>query len=422
MVAILVVATLLGFLSVFAIWTKRQLLETNTWTNTSTKLLQNQDVQTALGTFMVDQLYANVPVETKLAAALPPKAQPLAGPAAAGLQQLATKLAIEALSRPKVQDLWSQANSNAHALFLKLINGGTDALDTQGGAVTLNLGLIVGQLGQQLGVDVSGKLPPSVAQIELVKSSQLNTVQTIVKALKGVALILPLIALALYALAIYLAQGWRRQAVRSFGISFAVIGILVLAVHTLLGNILVDGLAKTDSVKPAVRAAWEIGSSLLRDGGVAMLGYGVVIFLGAVLCGPLGIAKRARRNLAPLLRERWSAYAAILVIILLLIWWAPTAGFQRLLPSLVLFGLLIAGVEALRQQTNREYPDETWETLGERWAHGFSNLRRGREPATAAGPGAGRVADLERLAGLRDSGVLSPEEFEAEKKRVLAGQ
>jgi Short C-terminal domain len=421
-VAILVVATLVGFVSVFAVWTKRQLLETNTWTDTSTKLLENKDVQAAVAPFLVDQLYANVDVQAKLAKALPPRLQPLAGPAAGGLRELANKLALEALARPKVQELWSQANRNSHALFLELINGGTNALATSGGAVTLNLGTIVGQLGSSLGVNVSGKLPPSVAQIQLVKSDQLSTAQDVVKAVKDLSIILPLIALILYALAVYLAQGWRREAVRAWGISWVVIGILVLAAHAVAGNAVVDSLASTEAVKPAVSATWDIATSLLRDGGIAMLLYGVVIFLAAVLCGPLGIAQRARRNLAPLLRERWSAYLVIAVIVVLLVWWAPTAAFQRLLPSLVLFGLLIAGVEALRHQTNREYPDETWETMGERWGQGFSNLRRGREPATAAGPGAGRVADLERLAGLRDSGVLSPEEFEAEKKRILAGQ
>ncbi|MQA76162.1 MAG: SHOCT domain-containing protein, partial [Solirubrobacterales bacterium] len=37
-------------------------------------------------------------------------------------------------------------------------------------------------------------------------------------------------------------------------------------------------------------------------------------------------------------------------------------------------------------------------------------------PAAGADP---RVAELERLAGLRDSGALSEEEFAAEKRRLL---
>jgi Short C-terminal domain len=421
-IAILIVATLLGFLSVFAIWVKRQALETDTWTDTSTKLLENQEVQTAVAGFLVDELYTNTDVQAELAKALPPRTQPLAGPVAGALRELANRIALEALSRPRVQLLWANANRQAHALFLKLINDGEDALSTTGGAVTLNLGTIVDQLGSQLGVDVSGKLPPDAAQIQLVKSDQLSTAQDVVKALKSLSLILPLIALALYALAVYLAQGWRREAVRAWGVSWIAIGMLVLVVRSLAGTAVVDSLASTESVKPAVNATWDIGTSLLRDGGIAMLGYGIVIFLAAVLAGPLSIAQRTRRSLAPLLRDRPGAYAAVAVIVLLLLWWSPTEGFRRLLPSLVLFGLLIAGVEALRRQTNGEYPDETWADVRDRWAGGFSNLRRGSGQETAtAGPASGRLNDLERLTGLRDSGVLSPEEFEAEKKRILAG-
>jgi Short C-terminal domain len=421
-VAILIVATLLGFLSVFAIWVKRQALETNTWTDTSTKLLENQAVQTAVSGFLVDELYANVDVQAKLAKALPPRAQPLAGPVAGGLRELANRIALEALSRPRVQLLWADANRQAHALFLMLINGGGNSLSTTGGAVTLNLGTIVGQLGSQLGVDVSGKLPPDAASIELIKSDQLSTAQDVVKALKGLSLILPLIALALYALAVYLARGWRREAIRAWGVSWILIGLLVLVARSLAGSAVVGSLASTESVKPAVSAVWDIGTSLLRDGGIAMLSYGIVIFLAAVLAGPLAIAQRARRSLAPLLRDRPSAYAAVAAIVLLLLWWSPTEGFRRLLPSLVLFGLLIAGIETLRRQTNREYPDETWGTMRDRWASGFSNLRHrsSREAATAAGPASERLGDLERLASLRDSGALSPEQFEAEKERILA--
>jgi hypothetical protein len=39
----------------------------------------------------------------------------------------------------------------------------------------------------------------------------------------------------------------------------------------------------------------------------------------------------------------------------------------------------------------------------------------------AAGTGTSTADELERLAGLRDQGVLSPEEFEAQKAKLLAG-
>lgn len=423
--AILVLATLLGLVSVFSIWVKRQALETDTWTSTSTKLLENHEVNEALSAYMVEALYENVDVQGELAGALPPVAKPLAGPAAAGLRTLAGKLASEALSRPRVQALWAEANRNAHALFLELIEGGGDTLSTEGGEVTLDLGTIVDRLGAQLGVDVAEKLPPDAARIQLLESEQLSTAQDVVKALKDLSLILPLIALVLYVLAVYLARGWRREAVRAWGISWMLIGVLVLVIRSVAGEALVSSLAKSDSAEPAIGAVWDIATSLLRNGGIAMFAYGLVIFLGALLAGPLGFAKAARRSLAPLLRDRVSAYSAAAFLVLLLLWWGPTEGFRRPLPLLVLLALFVAGIEALRGQTLREFPQETWDTLRERWAEGLAKRRSpsgdaATSPAdAAASQEATRVNELERLVALRDSGALDAEEFAREKQRLL---
>jgi hypothetical protein len=56
--AILVIATLVGFVSVFAVWAKRQLLESSTYAETSTKLLEDEDIRDAVAAFLVDELYA----------------------------------------------------------------------------------------------------------------------------------------------------------------------------------------------------------------------------------------------------------------------------------------------------------------------------------------------------------------------------
>lgn len=421
-VAILVLATLLGLVSVLSIWVKRQALETETWTSTSTKLLENEDVNAALSAYMVEALYENVDVQAELEGALPTPAKPLAGPAAAGLRQLAGDVASEALKRPRVQALWSEANRNAHALFLEVIEGGGDTLSTNGGAVTLDLGTIVDRLGTQLGVDVADKVPPEAAEIQLLESDQLSTAQDAVNALKGLSLILPLITLALYALAVYLARGWRREAVRAWGISWMLIGLLVLIIRSVAGDALVGSLSSSESVEPAVGAVWDIATSLLRNGGIAMFAYGLVIFGGAVLAGPLGVAKRARRSLAPLLRERPAAYGAAALVVLLLLWWGPTEGFRRPLPLLVLLGLFIAGIEALRGQTLREFPQETWDTLRERWSERLarrSSNTAAPSPAAVASPESARVGELERLVALRDAGALDAEEFDREKQRLL---
>ncbi len=417
--AILVVATLVGFVSVFAVWAKRQLLETSTYTETSTKLLENEDIRTAVAGFLVDELYANVDVQAELAKRLPPQLKPLAGPAAGGLRQLADRAAITALERPRVQQAWAKANENAHATLLNLIEGGGSVVSTQGGDVTLDLGTLVARIGAQAGIDVAGKLPPDVGQLEIVSSDQITFVQDLVNLLQKLALILPLAALALYGLAIYLAKGRRRETLRTVGFCFIGIGIAVIAGRSLAGNYVVGALTTTATVEPAANSAWDILTSLLQGIGVAMIGYGVVVILSAWLAGPGAAARELRRTITPGLRERRIAYAALAVILLLVFWWAPTQGTQRLIPSLVLIALAIAGLEALRLQALRDFPDETWQPGGVRAALSGTRDRLRRQPTPSVPPEKARLEDLERLTRLRDAGALDAEEFAEEKRRIL---
>ncbi|MFL5891707.1 MAG: SHOCT domain-containing protein [Solirubrobacterales bacterium] len=426
-IAVIVLASVIAFFAVFAVWAKRQLLETETWTRTSTELLADHDVQQALNGFLIDQLFAKVDVEKKLEKALPDEVKGLAGPASGGIHQLATRAGLDALQNPNVQALWADANRRAHRLFLSLIHGGTDTLSTTNGVVTLDLGNLVTEIGQNAGIDVSDKLPPGSAQIELLRSNQLTFVQNMVNLLEDLALALPALALALYALAIYLARGWRREAVRACGISFIAVGILVLVARSIAGGAVVDTLAKTDAVQPAVGSVWTIGTSLLRGEGLAMIGYGIVILIWAWLAGNTAPARELRREITPVLGERRWGYAILAVIVLIIFWWNPTEGTGRLLPSLVLVALLIAAYEALRHRALGDFPGETWDVAVERWkgrhARIRGSIRRRREApekAQEAIASDARLEALERLGRLRESGVLEADEFRREKDRILA--
>jgi hypothetical protein len=359
--ALIAFASLLAFLAVFAIWANRQLLETDTWTDTSTELLEDDEIRAQVADFMVDTLYANVDVQAQLQQALPPRLQPLAGPAAAGLRELTLRLANQALERPRVQELWEEANRNAHQTLIDVVQHGGDE------DVNLDIGTIVAQLGDQAGVDVSDRIPPGVAEIEVLPNDQLSAAQKAMKALRGLAIVLTVIALALFALAIYLAQGWRREALRSVGFAFIGIGIIVLVARSLAGDAVVDSLSSTEAVKPAVSNTWEIGTSLLSAQGGGMIFYGLFIVIGAWLCGPKGLAYDARRAITPILERRTVAYSALALILLLLFVWSPTPGFERLPTSLLLIALSIVGLEFLRNRAVKDFPNETWDGATERW-------------------------------------------------------
>jgi hypothetical protein len=367
-VTMIVIASLLAFLAVFSIWANRQLLETDNWVDTSTELLEDEAIRTELATFMVDTLYANVDVQAELEKRLPPDLKPLAGPAAGGIRQLTDDLANEALQRPRVQQAWETINRAAHEELITVVE------DDTGEPVTLDVGDIVEQVGTEAGLSVAGTLRSDAGQSGVIPAGDLGGGRRVVYLVERRAVWLTALALLLFGLAIYLARGWRREALRGVGSAFIVVGIAVAAARGLAGNYVTDTLATTASIEPAISDTWEISTSLLSAGAGAMVIYGIAIVLGAWLAGPGGIATTVRRGITPVLETRAIGYSALLVVLLILFWWAPTEGFSRLTPSLLIIALFVIGFEFLRRQAVREFPDETWESASERWREGSRSL------------------------------------------------
>ena len=102
----LVGASLCALLATVSIWMQRQLLDTDTWTETSTELLQDDVIRDAVSVFLVNQLYAHVDVAKQLERKLPGESKKLSGPIGGALRTLAQRQADDALAQPPVQSLW----------------------------------------------------------------------------------------------------------------------------------------------------------------------------------------------------------------------------------------------------------------------------------------------------------------------------
>lgn len=377
--ALVFVASLLAFLALPAIWLDRQALNTDNWTETSSELLENEAIRAQVANYLVDEVYANVDVQGELAKALPPRAKPLAGFAAGGLQQLADDGVRNLLGRPVPQQAWEAANRRAHELLLKVLDGGGDVVGTSGGEVSLDLNTLLDQAAGRFGIGgrIADRLPPDAGQIVILESDQLATAQDGARALDTIAVVLVVLALLLYAVAVFLAVGWRREMLRACGFGLIGAGVLALVARSVAGGYVVDALATTEAVRPAVEATWTIGSSLLVEAATATVWYGVVIVLAAWLAGPTRLATAVRRLKAPFLREPRYAWGGLAAIVLLIVAWGPTPATRSLVPMLFLIAVLAIGVEVLRRQTAREFPDLT---VDDSWAtmRGWVTGARGR--------------------------------------------
>src|SRR6478752_1428616 len=111
---LIVLATIVGFFAIAAVWANRQVLNTDNWTQASTQLLERKAVREQVAAYLTDQAYSSLNVQAQIQQALPPRAAPLAGPAAGGLRTLAQQGIEQLLQRPRVQALWEKANRRAH--------------------------------------------------------------------------------------------------------------------------------------------------------------------------------------------------------------------------------------------------------------------------------------------------------------------
>jgi hypothetical protein len=430
--SLIALATLLLVLAISAIWVKRQALDDQYWTQTSSALLENPQIRSTVADYLVDQLYANVDVAGELQRALPPRLQPLAGPAAGGLREVATRAANTALERPRVQSAWVAANSITHKQLVNLIEDRSKLVGINGNAVVLNLAPLVTEIANRVGIggDVGTKLPPSVAHVTIVQAKQISTAQDAVKLLNSLVIVLSLLVPILFVIAIAIVPGRRRRALLGAALGIAAAGLLLMVVRSIAGDQLTNSLASTAAVEPTVQATWSIATKLLGQMALNTFLFGLVLLVAVWLGGHTRPAVALRRAAAPALRDRpevaWGALGVALILVLAIV---DIPATRQPYGVLVIVALGCVGLLALRRQTAREFPDVEAGDLGASLRSGWDGMRaavRRAPDAPAAGAGAPapagtseRYAQLAQLAELRDRGVLTGDEFAAEKAAIL---
>ena len=493
--SLIVVASVVLVVSIIANWVQRAVLDTNQIKDTTSQILADPDVQQALATYSVDQLYANVDVQGQIQKELPSAAKPLAVPVTAATRQLATNAAQRALASPQVQSLVANAVAGAQQQFVSLIQNKDAFVSTTGGTVTLNYGTVIADLATRLGVnpetisklqglvqsftqdlqqrlttaqdriksvrstlaqlkagqltpalkrnlqalhrtaaqlqakianleatikDVQGQVPsqlqgrlsdlqarlstagsrtaalkqrtatvlrdPSSAHVQtldtslataesrintllnrqliqtpgqlvLMRSSQLSGIQTLFSLLRNLGIVLPILTLLLYLAAIFLARGWRREALIAAGGAIVVATVFILLLRRLIGNG-IDSVAASEAVKPAITSVWDIISAGLRQRALFILVIGAAFIGGGMLAGPGHREVAVRRFLAPYLRDHPAAVYAV-VAVLFLLWLSFIPGINnvgQVVVILILAALVVVGIQILRRQTAREFP------------------------------------------------------------------
>jgi hypothetical protein len=400
--ALLVLGTLVWTGFGFAVWANRQALNTDNWVDTSTALLEDDEIRTAVGLFIVDRLYQSDEVEARLAQVLPPRLVQLAKPAAAGLKEVAQRNAGRVLGTDAALTSWETANRTAHTTLLRIIES-----DVASGDVSLNLGSLFEQMAAATGLppEAVQKLPPSVSSLQVLSGDKLQTARDVLDLFKTLLWVLLVLSVGAFAGAIALSRD-RRGAVVKVGACLMFAGLALFAVRTLAGSLVINSLADAPNAHAVADDVWAIATSLLVDAAQGSFLFGLFLVVGAWLAGAGRRATAVRRSSAHALRERPGLVRAGLgVAILLLVIWGPVPWTRTLWGIAIFTVLAFLWLELIRRLTLEQFPDEPAPRLSMHvpWRAG------------------GRAGELERLAVLRERGVLTQAEFDREKAALLAG-
>ncbi|MGA9279380.1 hypothetical protein [Ilumatobacter sp.] len=352
-VVLVVVATVLAVLATFTTWVRVQMLDTDDWVRTSDQLLAEPEIQDALATFLTNQLFERVDVKSELTDILPDELSGLAGPLAGALRGPTESTIDQIVASDQFAALWETANRTAHEAFVAILRDeARDGISTANGNVTLDLKPLVASVGERVGLsgNLLDQLPDDAGTIQIFDSRQLADAQLAVQVLDFMSWFLFIVVVGLYALAVFLAHGRRRQAIQSVGIGLVAGGVTVLLLRGIGIRVGVGQVVNDRSKETIGELVGDVATTMLRETGWTGIVYGTVFILFAWLIGPYRWAVAVRRSVGRVGDSTGVVIVASILALLLLFWWNPGRLFDGWIQTLVLIALVVGAVVAFFRQ------------------------------------------------------------------------
>src|SRR5215218_5770829 len=274
---LIVVACVLVPLSVAAIWTRNQVTNTDRYVATVTPLASDPAIQQAITDQITAQVFTYVDIQ-----ALPTQ-----------VERVVQSQAFE--------DAWIQANRVAHEALVKALTGeGGGAVTVEGDTVSLNLAPFIQTVKQRLvaqGFTLAERIPQVDKSFVLFQSEDITRARSAFNLLNTLGVWLPVIALILIGIGVYVAKDHRRALIGA-GLGVAA-GMVLLALGlAVFRSIYLNGVPAEVLPHDAAAVLYDTIVRFLRAGLRTVFVLGLVVAAGAFLTGPSPTATRTRQSLA----------------------------------------------------------------------------------------------------------------------------
>jgi hypothetical protein len=314
---LIVVGCVLAPLSVAAIWTRNQVTNTDRYVATVTPLASDPAIQQAVTDQITAQVFTYIDIQALTAQVadalsarvegrgLPPQAaaalQGLAGPVANGVQGFVRTQVERIVQSQAFEDAWIQANRVAHDALVKALTGeGGGAVTVEGDTVSLNLAPFIQTVKQRLvaqGFTLAERIPQVDKSFVLFQSEDITRARNGFNLLNTLGVWLPVIAIVLLVLGVYVAKDHRRALVgAALGVAISMV-VLALGL-TVFRSIYLDAVPAAVLPHDAAAVLYDTIVRFLRLGLRTVLVLGLVVAAGAFLSGQSVTAVRTRQGLS----------------------------------------------------------------------------------------------------------------------------
>ncbi len=308
-VVLILVGCLLAPVSVLAVWTANQVSSTSRYVDNVEPLVHDPAVQNALTDKLTTEIttHLNVTAYTDQAAALL---------TSHGLPRVGTLLQTfgpsissavagfihgqvhKIVTSPRFADIWVQANTAVHQQLVKALSGqGGSAVSVSNGQVVLSLGPFINLIKQDLikrGFTIVSKLPAINPTLSLFSAKYLVKAQTGYRLINDLKIVLPIVALLLLAIGVYVARSHRRALIGA-GLGLAASMLVLGAGLLIFRGVYLNSVPNDVLPADAAAALFDTLVRFIKDGLRTILVAGLVIAAGAFLTGPSVTAVTIRK-------------------------------------------------------------------------------------------------------------------------------
>jgi hypothetical protein len=309
---LIVIGCILAPISVVAVWTKNLVTDTDRYVTTVAPLASDPAIQSAVADKITAEIFThldvagvtNQAVDALAERGLPPlvatQLHALSQPLSSGVQSFVRDQVGEVVASEAFANAWLTANREAHKALVAALTGETrEGVTIENDTVSINLGPIIQEVKQRLidrGFELASRIPNVNPSFVLVQSDYIAQARGAFNLLNAIGNWLPVVALILLGIGIYVAKGHRRALV-GVGLGLAggmlALGLALALFRTIYLNELPLGVLTRD----AAAVFYDTLVRFLRLGLRMVLVLGLVIALAGFLTGRSVTAVRARAGL-----------------------------------------------------------------------------------------------------------------------------